>query len=238
MANDILRIKDLNYNKNRKHILENVNLNIGNGKIVGLLGENGAGKTTLMRIISGINLGETGSVSVGGKYKASERKSQVSFSDALAGFRGTAKIKNVINFYQTVYPDFLTSRYKDLEKFLSINEDNHLSQLSSGMKEKLVIALALSRQVSLYLLDEPFDGIDLMSRKRIIKSIINWKGKDSTLIISDHYVSEIAKLLDEIVVIKNKTIFTQQSAENIRENKKQSIEDYYMSLYEKEGDQK
>jgi ABC-2 type transport system ATP-binding protein len=95
----------------------------------------------------------------------------------------------------------------------------------------LVISLTLARQASVYLLDEPFSGIDSMSRKKIINSIIQWKPADSLMVISDHYVSEIAPILDEIVVVKDNTIVVHKAADTIREESGQSIEDYYESLY-------
>lgn len=100
------------------------------------------------------------------------------------------------------------------------------------MKEKLVIGLTLSRDTKVYLLDEPFGGIDSMSRKKIIQSIIKWKASDAVIVVSDHYVSEIASILDEVVIIKDKTIYTKKSAEEIRAQYAEGIEQYYESIYE------
>jgi ABC-2 type transport system ATP-binding protein len=103
--------------------------------------------------------------------------------------------------------------------------------LSKGTREKLIIALTLSRKVALYLLDEPFSGIDSMSRKKIINSIIKWTPAEATLLISDHYVTEIAPILDEIVVVKDQTIIVHQGADEIRDEHGMELEDYYESLY-------
>ncbi len=116
--------------------------------------------------------------------------------------------------------------------FLQIDEGLRLSALSKGMKEKLVIGLTLSRDTKVYLLDEPFGGIDSMSRKKIIQSIIKWKNDDAIILVSDHYVSEIASILDEVVIIKDRTIYTQKSAEEIRSKYAEGIEQYYESVYE------
>jgi len=95
----------------------------------------------------------------------------------------------------------------------------------------VVIALTLAGQTELYLLDEPFSGIDSMSRKRIISSILQWKPAAATILISDHYVTEIAPILDEIVIVKDHGIAVHIGADKVRDEKGLEIEDYYESLY-------
>lgn len=231
MTNSI-EIKNLNYRKNMKPILSNVNLTIASGKIVGLLGENGAGKTTLMRLIAGVAKGYQGQISVVDESKIAAKKAIVSFSEQLSGFNQNMKIERIVRFYEDLYPDFSEDKYNQMAGFLQINEDQKLSQLSKGMREKLIIGLALSRRAKVYLLDEPFGGIDSMSRKKIINSIIRWKPDNATILVSDHYVSEIASVLDEIVIIKDKTVFAQKSTEEIREKFGEGIEEYYEKVYE------
>ncbi|GEO64727.1 ABC transporter ATP-binding protein [Companilactobacillus nantensis] len=229
---DLLKIENLNYKKNNKAILEDINLNLNSGKIIGLLGENGAGKTTLMRLIAGVNSLPEGVITVDGATKKSEIKQNVSLSDQLGGFNRNTKIGDIVRFYQNVYPDFSESKYLDIAKFLELEDDKRLSALSTGTKGKFIIALALARETKLYLLDEPLSGIDSMSRKKIISSIIRWKDDDSTIIISDHYVTEIASLLDDVIIIKDKTIYQVSSVEAIQEKYHLGVEEYYEQVYE------
>lgn len=232
---DSLSIQNGNYKRGMKTILRDVNLTLAPGKIVGLLGENGAGKTTLMRLITGSAKGK-GTIQVNGLASEAERKQAVSFSEQLRGFSSNVKVSRVLAFYETVYGDFEADRFAELADFLQIDTDLKLAALSKGMKEKLVIALTLARRTSLYLLDEPFSGIDSMSRKKIINSIIQWKPENATMVISDHYVSEIAPILDEIVVVKDQTIYTHRKADEVREKFNIGIEAYYESLYERGND--
>lgn len=234
MNNSLLEVQDLNYKKNLQTILQDVNLTVNSGKIVALLGENGAGKTTLIRIISGIAKNYKGTVAVNGMQKEVERKSQVSVTDALKGFSDSTKIDEIESFYEKIYSDFDNDQFKELREFMKLNGEMKLRQLSKGMREKLEIALTLSRKVPLYLLDEPFSGIDPMARKRIINSILLWKDPEATMIISDHFVNEISTILDEVIIIKDKTIASYIAADDIR-TKGQSIEEYYESLYEDGG---
>lgn len=229
----VLSIKNLNYSKHHKLILQGVGLELAPGKIVALLGANGAGKTTLMRIISGQAKHWQGQVLVNGKEKAPERMAAVSFTDQLSGFSDGTKIAQIMAFYEQVFPDFDREEYLKLQQFMNLSADLRLRELSRGMKEKLIISLTFARQVPLYLLDEPFSGIDVMSRKRIINSILLWKNEQSTILLSDHFVNEIASVLDEVVIVKNQTVLAKRAADDIRAQG-QSIEQYYESFYQED----
>ncbi|MCT3409204.1 ABC transporter ATP-binding protein [Lactobacillus helveticus] len=234
--NDLLTVKDLTYRKNQKTILKDANLNLSSGKIVALLGENGAGKTTLMRIIAGVAKNYKGEVNLEGTTKEAARKAKLSFTDGLTGFSDSTKIKDVVKFYTTIFQDFDENEFDELRKFMKLDNDMKLSQLSRGMREKLIIALTFARKADLYLLDEPFGGIDAMARKKIINSIILWKDEKATILISDHFVNEISSLLDEVVIVKDHTILEHKSADDIRQNH-ETIEEYYESFYADEDDE-
>lgn len=119
-----------------------------------------------------------------------------------------------------------------MAKFLGINSDDKLNSLSTGSGEKLMIALTLARQVPIYLLDEPLNGIDIMTRKKIIKSVLQWKNDNSTIIISSHYVKEISSLLDEVIILKDKQIYQTILVEDIQTQYHLGVEEYYEQIYE------
>lgn len=232
---NLLTIKNLTYKKNQKTILKDVNLDLKSGQIVALLGENGAGKTTLMRIIAGVAKHYSGEIVVLGDSSEAARKARLSFTDGLSGFGDSSKIKDVVSFYDNVFNDFDENSFDELHKFMKLDPEMRLGQLSKGMREKLIIALTFSRKADLYLLDEPFGGIDAMACKKIINSIILWKSEESTILISDHFVNEISQLLDEVVIVKDNTIKIHKTADDIRSQHK-SIEEYYESLYADEDE--
>lgn len=233
---NLVQINNLTYRKNNKTILHDVNLTLSAGHFVGLAGANGAGKTTLMRLIAGVAKNYQGEISVNGSASEVAKKTVVSYSDELLGFSRQTTIHDVVFFYQTVYPDFSLERYQELAKFLKLKTDERLAILSKGTKERLTIALTLARQASLYLLDEPFSGIDVMSRKQIIQGMLNWVSEEATIIISSHHLEEIAHILDELIIIKDQTILEHRSTDDILEQEHLSIEDYFESLYAEDED--
>lgn len=235
---DLLEIANLSYKRNQKNILKNINLRIKSGHFIALAGENGAGKTTLMRLISGVAHSNQGTILINSNHKSFEKKKHVSFTDSLVGFSENVKLIDIKNFYFKLYPDFSLAKFSEISEFLDIDKNNKLSQLSKGMKERLIIALTLSRETDLYLLDEPFSGIDIMSREKIINSLLTWIEPKATVIISSHKLAEIANLIDEIVIIKDKGVYEHSSVEDIRNLKKMSIEDYFVSIYQEDSNDK
>lgn len=233
---DLLAIKDLSYKRNMHTILTDLSLTLPHNAIVGLLGANGAGKTTLMRLIAGSATEFHGEIRLNDETAASIRKSMVSFSEQLAGLNSGMKLNQIADFYDRVYPDFVRADFDKLAQQLELDLQKRLNQLSKGNQRKFTIAITFARHVQLYLLDEPFNGIDSMNRKKIIASIIQWKPEMATILISDHHVTDIANLLDQVIVVQHQTVVAQEKADTIREKHNQSIENYYESFYEGENE--
>lgn len=227
----LLEIQNLTYKKSQKTILRDVNLSVEKGHFIALAGENGAGKTTLMRLISGIAKNYRGKITVDGEIKSDIKKLHVSYSDDLESFSNSTKIREIEKFYSAIYSDFSSKRYYEIAAFLDIDANNKLSSLSKGMRERLIIALVLARQTDLYLLDEPFSGIDIMSREKIIKGLLKWVDEKATVIISSHHLAEIENVIDEIIVIKDYSIHEHTKVEDIRTEHNLSIEEYFESIY-------
>ncbi|KRN19128.1 ABC transporter ATPase [Lacticaseibacillus camelliae DSM 22697 = JCM 13995] len=228
---EALVIQGLSYRRNQKQILKDVNLTLPTGQIVGLLGANGAGKTTLMRLIAGSAVNFRGTIEVAGEGQTVQRKGQVSFSAQMDGFDPNWRVGQVADVMTALFPDFRLADFLQLAQLLDLDQKQRIKRLSKGNQRKLQLAVTLSRRAALYLLDEPFDGIDVMTRKAMLSSILKWTPEQATLVISDHHVQDIDQLLDQVVVIKDQTVVAQEAADTIRA-KGQSIEAYFESFYE------
>lgn len=233
---NLLVIDQLTYKRNMRVLLSDVSLTIPTGSIIGLLGDNGAGKTTLMRLIAGAATNYQGSIILDGEVDKTTIKGMVSFSEQLNGASSDARMEDLAKFYNSIYPEFSMTNFNLLAKNFDLNLKQKLNQLSKGMRRNFVISITLARRARLYLLDEPFDGIDSMKRKKIIENILTWMPDNASIIVSDHHVGDIANLLDQVVIIKDRTVVNQIAADKIREEFNQSIEEYYESFYKEEND--
>ena len=189
-----------------------------------------------MRLIAGAATNYQGSIILDGEVDKTTIKGMVSFSEQLSGASNDARMGDLAKFYNSIYPEFSMTNFNLLAKNFDLNLKQKLNQLSKGMRRNFVISITLARRARLYLLDEPFDGIDSMKRKKIIENILTWMPDNASIIVSDHHVGDIANLLDQVVIIKDRTVVNQIAADKIREEYNQSIEEYYESFYKEEND--
>ena len=137
------------------------------------------------------------------------------------------RVDELMDFFEDFYNDFNKKKaYKMLES-LKINPTDKLKTMSKGTKEKVQLILVMSREARVYLLDEPIGGVDPASRDYILNTIINNYSEDSTVIISTHLISDIEKVLDEVIFLKNGQVVLNGDADKIREEKGMSIDNLF-----------
>ncbi|MCO8194361.1 ABC transporter ATP-binding protein [Anaerofustis sp. NSJ-163] len=222
--NNLIEIKNLFKEFDGKFALNNVNLNIESGKIVGLLGPNGSGKTTLIKLLNKLLVPSGGELYIDGLAPGIETKKIVSYLPDKSYLNEWMDAKELINFFSDFYEDFDSKKAYQMLESLNISPNDKLKNMSKGTKEKVQLILVMSRKAKLYLLDEPIGGVDPASRDYILKTIINNYSDDSTVIISTHLISDIEKVLDQVIFIKNGSIVLNGDADEIREEKGMSID--------------
>lgn len=222
--NNLIEIKNLFKEFDGKFALNNVNLNIESGKIVGLLGPNGSGKTTLIKLLNKLLVPSGGELYIDGLAPGIETKKIVSYLPDKSYLNEWMDAKELINFFSDFYEDFDSKKAYQMLESLNISQNDKLKNMSKGTKEKVQLILVMSRKAKLYLLDEPIGGVDPASRDYILKTIINNYSDDSTVIISTHLISDIEKVLDQVIFIKNGSIVLNGDADEIREEKGMSID--------------
>ena len=221
----VFMINNLFKNIGNKKIIKGLNLSLNKGKVLGILGPNGKGKTTLLNIISGMVKPTSGEVLIDGVKVSCETKKLVSFLQEKNTLSSWMTIKDAISFYKDFFDDFDEKKIKELLKFMNLDENLKIKTLSKGMLEKLNLSLTLSRKAKLYILDEPISGVDIVSREKIIAAIIDNIGKDSSMIITTHYVGELEGVLDDGKIVEV------NDAEVLREKYGKSIEDIYKYIF-------
>ncbi len=213
------------YGKNK--VLDDVTFNITKGKIVGLLGPNGSGKTTLIKLINDLLKEDSGSIKISGITKGVETKKLISYLPDKNYLNQNMTILELLNYFKDFYSDFRIGKAKELIKKLDLDLNQKLKTMSKGTKEKVQLILVMSRKAKLYILDEPIGGIDPAARDYIIETILTNFNEDASLLISTHLISDLEKVLDEVIFLKEGKIIRNSSTDLIRKETNMSINDLF-----------
>lgn len=227
----LLEIKSLNKSFDNKKVLKDINLNISSGKIIGLLGKNGAGKTTLIKLINDLLTPTSGEILINGKKIGVETKKVVSYLPERTYLNKQMKVFEVIKLFKDFYEDFDDKKAKKLLKELDLDIEQHLTKMSKGMQEKVQLALVMSRKADLYILDEPLSGVDPATRDYILDTILSNFNEKASIIISTHLISDIERILDEVIFIDKGKVVLQSAADKLRNKEKASIDEIFRRMF-------
>ena len=226
----MLEIKNLNISY-QSPVIKDLNLSLKKGQVVGVLGPNGSGKTTLLRILAGLEKNYEGEVLIKGHKPSYLTKDFVSYQPDHLPLDQDLKLSGVSDLYGKFFKDFSKEKFEKIIKDFKLSMDMKVKNMSKGMKDKVQIALTLSRKTDLYLLDEPMSGIDPAARKKIMDVIIDNFNPDGLMLISTHLISQIERLLDKVVFIKNGRIVLNKSVDNLRQEENMGVEEYFEEVF-------
>ncbi len=228
---ELLECINLEKSFGNKKILKNINLKIPRGKIIGLLGKNGTGKSTLIKIINDLLTPTKGEVLVNGKKLGIESKKIISYLPERTYLDKSMTVDQVINYFEEFYDNFDSKKARKLLKDLDLDTTQKLSKMSKGMQEKVQLVLVMSRKADLYILDEPLGGVDPATRDYILDTILTNFNKSASVIISTHLISDVERILDEVIFIdKGKIILTSDSDE-LRQKENGSIDEIFRRMF-------
>ena len=228
---ELLECVHLNKSFGDKKVLKDVNLVIPRGKIIGLLGKNGTGKTTLIKLINDLLTPTSGQVLVNGKEVGVASKKVISYLPERTYLDKNMTVDEVISFFEEFYDNFSRRKAKKLLKDLELDTSLKLSKMSKGMQEKVQLVLVMSRKADLYILDEPLGGVDPATRDYILDTILTNFNEGASVIISTHLISDIERILDEVIFIdKGKIILTSDSDE-LRKKENGSIDEIFRRMF-------
>ena len=228
---ELLEINNLSKKYDDKYALQDINLKISGGKIIGLLGKNGAGKTTLIKLINDLLTPTSGEILIKGNRVGVETKKIVSYLPERTYLNKQMKVTEVLNFFKDFYDNFDIQKAKQLLKDLDLNENQSLSKMSKGMQEKVQLVLVMSREADLYILDEPLGGVDPATRDYILDTILSNFKENASVIISTHLISDIERILDEVIFIDKGKIALQSDADELRRKENASIDEIFRRMF-------
>ena len=204
---ELLECKHLYKEFDNKPILKDINLKIPRGKIIGLLGKNGMGKSTLIKLINDLLTPTSGEILINGEKPGVKSKEIISYLPERTYLDKDMTIKQVIQYFEEFYKNFNTQKAIKLLKDLNLDINKQISKMSKGMQEKLQLILVMSRNAEVYILDEPLGGVDPATRDYILDTILSNFCEGASVIISTHLISDIERILDEVIFIDKGEIF-------------------------------
>ncbi len=228
---ELLECKHLCKKFDDKQILNDINITIPRGKIIGLLGKNGTGKTTLIKLINDLLTPTSGEVLINGKKPGIASKKVISYLPERTYLDKEMTIDEVLKYFEEFYDNFDIERAKKLLKDLNLNIDTHISKMSKGMQEKLQLILVMSRDAELYILDEPLGGVDPATRDYILDTILSNFNEGASVLISTHLISDIERILDEVIFINEGKIVINSSADELRNKENASIDEIFRRYF-------
>lgn len=231
MNDVILECKGLTKDYGNKKALNGIDLTLKKGRIVGLLGPNGSGKSTLIKLANGLLTPTSGEILIKGMKPGSETKKIVSYLPERTYLNDWMKVSDIIKFFSDFYEDFNPEKAYDMLGKLKINANDKLKTMSKGTKEKVQLILVMSREADIYFLDEPIAGVDPAARDYILNTIITNYNENSTIVISTHLISDIEKILDDVVFISYGEIYLTKSVDDIRAEEGKSVDELFREVF-------
>lgn len=213
----MIEVKNLSFSYGSNSVLENISLNLEEGRIYGLLGENGVGKTTLLTLLCGLKKPDQGTILVNGadpyKRLPSSLCTQFYLPDEVMAYNLTAE--NFAKFSGKFWPDFDMDKFVTLMKEFETDVTKKMNKMSAGQLKKTHISFALACNPEHLYMDEPTNGLDIPSKAQFRKAITLYTPEDSTIVISTHQVRDLENIIDPVIILDRRDVLVNASIEEI-----------------------
>lgn len=228
---ELVKCNNLCKEFDNKKILCNINLTIPRGKIIGLLGKNGMGKTTLIKLMNDLLTPTSGEILINGEKPGVNSKKIISYLPERTYLDKSMTISQILTYFSEFYENFNKEKAIKLLKDLDLDINSKISKMSKGMQEKLQLILVMSRDAELYILDEPLGGVDPATRDYILDTILSNFNEGASVIISTHLISDIERILDEVIFIDKGKIILTSPADELRKKENASIDEIFRRCF-------
>lgn len=225
--------RDVTMKAKKKTILDGVTCRVPAGSMTGLLGPNGAGKSSLFRLISGLVQPDSGSVTVFGRPAGPGQLINMAVLPDRGSLPSWLTAAEWLTLAAGLYPDWDAAVSEELQESLGINRMARIAAMSRGEEARLQLLTCLSRRAPLVILDEPFTGVDLVSRERIASTVVSSLADGNrTFLIATHDIREMEHLFDRLLLIDGGRIVGEEDVESLRQ-KGRSVESRYREVFAK-----
>lgn len=234
MTNMAVTCTDVSKRYGNRMALNGLTLEIPSGGIVGILGPNGSGKSTLFRTLMGITRPDSGNISVLGSVPGWETNAKIAYLPDRARWYADHTVRKALDWGSSLLPNFDRSRALALAHEMNLDLGQSVNGMSRGTEARLMLILCLARQVPLMILDEPFVGIDLISREKIIDALVaSATEQETTVLLSTHEISDTESLFDYAVFLRAGRVERHGDADFLR-SQYGSMRDIMRNLFREE----
>lgn len=227
----LLHIRNLTKRYGRTTAVDSLELDLTAGRVVGLLGENGCGKTTLLKILAGAEQDYTGEISILGNAPGPATKAVTAFLPDAEFLPRGMRVSYCLDAYADFFADFNRERAGAMLTTFKLSPDMRLKDMSKGMREKVQVALTMSRDARLFLLDEPISGVDPAAREEILDGILQHIAEDSVLLITTHLIHDLEPILDTVAFMRQGKIILTGDADDLRAQYGSSLDQIFREVY-------
>lgn len=230
-----MRLQTVSFKYNRKTVLERISFEIPQGQIIGLIGENGCGKSTLLKLMAGILVPSEGEITLDGEKVTRKLASKISYQPDVDLFYEKLTGEEVFKYYASQFDGFSIEKAREVAKFLEVPTSIKLGKLSKGNRGRIKMATFIAHDAELYLMDEPFAGLDPLAREVLMKAIIKFIDPEfCSVVLSTHEVSEVEPILDQVILLKDGHIRAMDHLEVIRHEHSEDAVGWMKNLYGKQ----
>ena len=227
----MLESKSVSKTFGSKTAVDQVSMRLEKGHVYGLLGPNGSGKTTWMKMAAGLIKPSAGEVFYNGEPVGKQSRKYVAYMSTEPYFYSWMTVGDVGKYYQDFFEDYRPERYEALLAQMELTPGMKTRSLSSGMMAKLKIAVTMARDAKVYMLDEPFNGIDLLARDEIRRCILRAATPDKLLLLSSHLVEEMEAIVDQVIFLTEGRLVEMADLEQMRQLRGVSMANRYREIY-------
>jgi len=227
-----IELKNVTKSYKKKLALDRLTVAFPTGQITGLLGPNGAGKSTLLKMLVGLVHQDEGTISVFGQSPSWRNNGEIAYLPDRGRWYALQTVAEALAYAEVIFPAFDLDLARKMADSMELDPTAQIRTLSKGLEARLNLILCLARRVRLILFDEPFSGIDLVSRDKITQNIINSMfDLPKTIIICTHEIHEAESIFDHVIFIDKGQMVLADNAEQLR-TEKGSIESVYRGLFQ------
>jgi ABC-2 type transport system ATP-binding protein len=229
-----MQLQTVSFHYKRKTILERISFEVPPGQIIGLIGANGSGKSTLLKLMAGVLMPTEGTITFGGAKVKRQMATKIAYQPDIDLFYEKLTGEEVFSLYASQFDDFSITKAKEIAQFLEVPTGVKLGKLSKGNRGRIKLATFIARDAELYLMDEPFAGLDPLARDSLMKAIIKFIDTEHcSVVLSTHEVNEVEPILDQVILLKDGHIRAMENLEEIRNERGENAVEWMKNLYGK-----